>query len=433
MLNVYSLHIKELLRNKYLILTNILIPILLYPFLFLGFQQFMLIKNGFNDNQKVDVNFVIEDNQFNGLTDSIKIYLEEKNYSKNFNIIKNNVVETRHALSDSDFKNNENNDNSNPNEMISVDVKNRYNIPYFTVNLDSTNSIQLELFSRLEYTLKKYQLSKIDDKIKLNNLDDDYFKVFNLNTENIFDDNEVFTKIFSMIIPLFSIIFVLAGAMAFSVEITAGERENNATETLYVTPLNRIKIFISKILVVTTFSFFSGLLNFTVLGLVMLQLIDFLLKMVEKSSGIISFEVFSVFNIYVILLILLSLIIIAFLCSTLFVTIASFAKTKKEANVVLTPVMTLLMYSSFITFIPAIEPSFIYSIIPVLNISMAIKSVISGDYNLVYLAQAFGFSILHIILTLKYILPLAVSENVIFGTGDKGFFKTLKSTYFKKG
>jgi len=63
---------------------------------------------------------------------------------------------------------------------------------------------------------------------------------------------------------------------------------------------------------------------------------------------------------------------------------------------------------------------------------MAIKSVISGDYNLVYLAEALVFSILHIVLTLKYILPLAVSENVIFGTGDKGFFKTMKSTYFKK-
>ena len=419
MKTVYSLHIKELLRNKYLIITNILIPILLYPFLYLGFTQFMLIKQGFNDNQKVNVNFVIQDNErYSDLVDSVNVYLSKKKYSKNFNILADNEL----IKADSD----------NIDETITVEVKNRYDIPYFTVNLDSTNSIQLELFNRLEYTLKKYQLSKIDNKIKLNNLDDDYFKVFNLKTENIFDDNEVFTKIFSMIIPLFSIIFVLAGAMAFSVEITAGERENNASETMYVTPLSRIKIFISKILVVATFSFFTGLLNFTVLGLVMLQLIDYLLKMVEKSSGIISFELFSVFNFYVILLILLSLVLIAFLCSTLFVTIASFAKTKKEANVVLTPVMTLLMYSSFITFIPAIEPSFVFSIVPVLNISMAIKSVISGDYNFVYLAQAFGFSILHIILTLKYILPLAVSENVIFGSGDKGFFKTLKSTYLKK-
>ncbi len=419
MKTVYSLHIKELLRNKYLIITNILIPILLYPFLYLGFTQFMLIKQGFNDNQKVNVNFVIQDNErYSDLVDSVNVYLSKKKYSKNFNILADNEL----IKADSD----------NIDKTITVEVKNRYDIPYFTVNLDSTNSIQLELFNRLEYTLKKYQLSKIDNKIKLNNLDDDYFKVFNLKTENIFDDNEVFTKIFSMIIPLFSIIFVLAGAMAFSVEITAGERENNASETMYVTPLSRIKIFISKILVVATFSFFTGLLNFTVLGLVMLQLIDYLLKMVEKSSGIISFELFSVFNFYVILLILLSLVLIAFLCSTLFVTIASFAKTKKEANVVLTPVMTLLMYSSFITFIPAIEPSFVFSIVPVLNISMAIKSVISGDYNFVYLAQAFGFSILHIILTLKYILPLAVSENVIFGSGDKGFFKTLKSTYLKK-
>jgi len=419
MKTVYSLHIKELLRNKHLIITNILIPILLYPFLYLGFTQFMLIKQGFNDNQKINVNFVIQDNErYSDLVDSVNVYLSKKKYSKNFNILADNEL----IKADSD----------NIDETITVEVKNRYDIPYFTVNLDSTNSIQLELFNRLEYSLKKYQLSKIDDKIKINNLDDDYFKVFNLRTENIFDDNEVFTKVFSMIIPLFSIIFVLAGAMAFSVEITAGERENNASETLYVTPLSRIKIFISKILVVATFSFFTGLLNFTVLGLVMLQLIDYLLKMVEKSSGIISFELFSVFNFYVILLILLSLVLIAFLCSTLFVTIASFAKTKKEANVVLTPVMTLLMYSSFITFIPAIEPSFIFSIVPVLNISMAIKSVISGDYNLVYLAQAFGFSILHIILTLKYILPLAVSENVIFGSGDKGFFKTLKSTYFSK-
>lgn len=419
MKTVYSLHIKELLRNKHLIITNILIPILLYPFLYLGFTQFMLIKQGFNDNQKINVNFVIQDNErYSDLVDSVNVYLSKKKYSKNFNILADNEL----IKADSD----------NIDETITVEVKNRYDIPYFTVNLDSTNSIQLELFNRLEYSLKKYQLSKIDNKIKINNLDDDYFKVFNLRTENIFDDNEVFTKVFSMIIPLFSIIFVLAGAMAFSVEITAGERENNASETLYVTPLSRIKIFISKILVVATFSFFTGLLNFTVLGLVMLQLIDYLLKMVEKSSGIISFELFSVFNFYVILLILLSLVLIAFLCSTLFVTIASFAKTKKEANVVLTPVMTLLMYSSFITFIPAIEPSFIFSIVPVLNISMAIKSVISGDYNLVYLAQAFGFSILHIILTLKYILPLAVSENVIFGSGDKGFFKTLKSTYFSK-
>ena len=379
--------------------------------------------------KKIDVKFNIQDERYVDIMDSVSVYLSNKNHSKNFNILSSEIFKSKTSTTKEEEDNNNNNQS---NELITVEVINKYEIPYFTVNLDSTNSIQLELFNRLEYAIKKYQLSKIDDKILLNNLSNDYFKVYNLHTENIFDDNEIFTRIFSMIIPLFSIIFVLAGAMAFSVEITAGERENNATETLYVTPLSRVKIFISKILVVSTFSFFTGLLNFTVLGLVMLQLIDYLLKMVEESSGILSFEIFSVFNFYVILLILLSLVLIAFLCSTLFVTIASFSKTKKEANVVLTPVMTLLMYSSFITFIPAIEPSFVFSIIPVLNISMAIKSVISGDYNFIYLAEALLFSILHIVLTLKYILPLAVSENVIFGTGDKGFFKTMKSTYLKK-
>ena len=89
MRTVYSLHIKELLRNKYLIITNILIPILLYPLLYLGFTQFMLVKQGFNDNQKIDLNFVIQDEKYVDLVDSVKVYLEAKNHSKNFNIFSN--------------------------------------------------------------------------------------------------------------------------------------------------------------------------------------------------------------------------------------------------------------------------------------------------------------------------------------------------------
>lgn len=402
MFEVYKLHLKELLRNRNLIITTILIPILLYPMLYWGVTQFFAIKAGFSDNQKIDISVNYEGDKFLSFNDSLKTI-------DNINLVPVKQKE----------------DNN-----LTINIGELYGLPHYTIDIDSTNSIQVEFFGKIEKKLKSYYTTQLKNKVDSSAKPEEYYQVFELRDKNIADKNEIMTKLLAMLVPMFAIMSILAGASTSAVEITAGEKENKVTETLFVTPLNRRKILLAKILVSVTFAFVSGIINFFVLGAVMVQAFQFFFAMLGKISGM-TFDPGSFFTFHIIFVILLSVLLVSILGSVIFISIASFAKNKKEANVMISPAMSLLMFSSYIIIIPAIEPDFLISMIPVLNIAFALKSIIANNYQYTYLLSVLGFSLLHVALVFKILLPILEDEEVILGTTNLTLFQKIKLRWKK--
>ena len=71
MKTLIKIYLKDLLRNKYTTLMVILVPVILYPMLYWGITQFLMIKSGLTDNQEIDLSLDIRSEKFLSIKDSI--------------------------------------------------------------------------------------------------------------------------------------------------------------------------------------------------------------------------------------------------------------------------------------------------------------------------------------------------------------------------
>lgn len=401
MFEVFLLHSKELLRNRFFIISTILIPLILYPLIYFGVMQFFAIKTGLMEKEtaEIKINFVCE--SFQDVKDSIQTI-------KNLTLVSKNDA----------------------GKTLNLDVSERDGLPSFTIGLDSTNSVQTQFAGKIRAKLKIYFDKQLSLKIAASGKPKNYYRAFQIEEDNITDKNEIMTKMLSILIPLFSIILILSVALTVAVEVTAGEKESKAAETLFVTPLPRLKIILGKIMVITVFAFVGGLINFLALGIVFAQIMQFIFKMF-KEAGKTNLDISTLLEPKILLLTVFSLLILSFLGAVLFAGMASFAKTRKEANVMLTPISTILMFSTYVILIPGMEGNALFPFLPVINVAMSLKMAVSGDFNTIYVMKTVVSSMIYLVLCFKYILPVMAEEDVLFGSSETTLWKKLRANFKK--
>ncbi|MBN2789413.1 MAG: hypothetical protein JXR69_04435 [Candidatus Delongbacteria bacterium] len=395
------IYLKDLIRNKYTTLMIILVPVILYPTLYWGITQFLMVKSGLTDNQEINLSLDIRSEQFLSVKDSIAT-------------IKNFIIS---ETSDEDF---------NKNSMYLL-VNQVDSLPFYTLHLDSTNAIQKEFSEKLKVILSDYYDLQLGQRIDLSPYDKDYFNTFWVIKHNIDGEYENMTRILSMIIPLMSIITIIAGLGTGAVELTAGHTEDKTTETTLTTSLSRFKIIMAKLFATNIYGLIGGILNFSFLTFVIIQIINTL--MMQFAGKSLEFDWSLIFNFRTISITFLSLTLMSHIMSLIFVAAAGFAKTRKEGNILITPFFMAFMMMSYVVIIPGIEPGFIFSVIPVLNIAMMIKLLLVNDFQILFFAQTVSFSLIWMLMLYKYLLPFMLEEEIILGISNTSLLKQIKGRF----
>ncbi|MCK5759991.1 MAG: hypothetical protein KAH33_01775 [Candidatus Delongbacteria bacterium] len=362
-----------------------------------------MIKSGLTDNQEINLSLDVRSDNFSSIKDSIATI-------HNFNI-----TET----SDEDFNK----------QGIYLIVDEVDSLPYYTIHLDSTNSIQKQFFGKLKVELSDYYDLQLGSRIDASDHDTDYFNTFWVMKHNIDGEYEIMTKILSMIIPLMSIITIIAGIGTGAVELTAGHTEDKTTETTLTTSLSRTKIIMAKLFATNIYGLVAGVLNFTFLTFVITQIISTLTMQLANKK--LEFDWSLILNFRTILITLVSLAVMSHLMSLIFVAAAGFATKRKEGNILITPFFMAFMMMSYVVVIPAIEPSLVISLVPVLNIAMMIKLLLVNDIQVVFFIEAIVFSLLWMLLLYKLLLPFMLEEEIILGNSNTSLIKQIKGRFAK--
>ncbi len=132
------------------------------------------------------------------------------------------------------------------------------------------------------------------------------------------------------IIPILLVIMIVSGAIYPAVDLTAGERERGTLETLMVTPVPTVHLIVGKFLVVATIAMLTAALNLASVGATM---------HFGGISSVISAQMPIEFPLTVLPIILLCMVPLALLCSAVLVAVCSFARTFKEAQNYVVPVI----------------------------------------------------------------------------------------------
>lgn len=210
-------------------------------------------------------------------------------------------------------------------------------------------------------------------------------------------------QILSMVVPMVLLMLLFSSCMPVASESIAGEKERGTMATLLVTPAKRSHIAAGKIIALSCVALLGGLCS--TLGLILS-----LPKLVGGAVNM-SFGMYSVGDYFSILGVVLSTVLILI---TLISIVSAFAKSIKEANGLVVPIMIVVMlcgvFSMFVGTVTGIGLYFI----PVFNSALVISSVLSGAINVAGVAVTVCMNVAFAVL-LGFVLTLMFkSERIMF-------------------
>ncbi|HSW46769.1 MAG TPA: ABC transporter permease subunit/CPBP intramembrane protease [Phycisphaerae bacterium] len=132
------------------------------------------------------------------------------------------------------------------------------------------------------------------------------------------------------IIPILLVLMVVSGAIYPAVDLTAGERERGTLETLMATPVPTLHLIVGKFLVVATIALLTAALNLASVGATM-----HFGGVSRLMAGAAPIE----FPLSVLPIILLCMVPLSLLAAAILVAVCSFARTFKEAQNYVVPVI----------------------------------------------------------------------------------------------
>ena len=183
-------------------------------------------------------------------------------------------------------------------------------------------------------------------------------------------------------VPYLILIWSLVGAFYPAVDLCAGEKERGTLETLLVSPANRLQILLGKFGVIILTGILSAAV--AVLGLFVA------VQQAKTIPSELLNAIYGIFEVQSILLILsLRLLLTVFFAAGL-LSLSIFAKSFKEAQSLISPLSFIVIVPVFIGMLPGITLNTTTALIPVLNVSLATKEIISGTIAPGLLAEEYA-------------------------------------------
>lgn len=241
---------------------------------------------------------------------------------------------------------------------------------------------------------------------------------FEVSRENVAPPEKVGGNLFGGVVPYLIIILCFTGAMYPALDLTAGEKERGTMETLLCAPVARVEIVLGKFLMVLTgslaamvLSLFSLALSAALAGLLLpAGGAKAALASASKAGGAALPMIDPVGILGVIAMILPT----AVLFSAVLFTVALFAKSHKEAQSYATPFMFVVLMPAIVGMLPGIDLNARLAFVPILNLSLVCKEMLSGVWHWHFIAAIFGSSCLYAAAALALAVKMFSRESVIF-------------------
>ena len=97
-------------------------------------------------------------------------------------------------------------------------------------------------------------------------------------------------------------------------------------------------------------------------------------------------------------------------------TVAIFAKSYKEAQSYISPLMIIVILPALVSFVPGIELNMQLSFVPLINICLSIREALMGNINWLYVGVIFGSTALYAAFAIFVTHRMFQKESVLFRT-----------------
>lgn len=359
--------IKDLLRDKRTLMTMVVIPLLMFPLIFSVMGK--IISNQIKKEQEKVLNIGVADN---GNANALLVLFDGR---KDIKITKYQDAAAFDSLIQSgkldgailvakDF-------DANTSTMKTGEVVLRYKSANWGVK------------DRLTEVINAYKNSVLSGRLSKLGIEKSAVEPVEIKIQDVSTVREKLGNTIGGLFPYVIIIFSFMGCMYPAIDLFTNEKERGTLETILVTPANRLEILFGKMSVVALIGLFSSFLS--IIGL-SFGLKQFSQGMPADIIGTLS-TLIEPGNIIMLLLMFIPLMVFFAGILTL---VTTYAKSYKEAQSIISPLTIIIILPAVVGLSPGVELNAVTAIIPITNISLATKEIISGTIHFPLYGLALG-------------------------------------------
>lgn len=243
---------------------------------------------------------------------------------------------------------------------------------------------------------------------------------FEVRTENVAPPEKVGGNIVGGIIPYIFILLCFTGAMYPAMDLTAGEKERGTLETILCSPVGRGELVLGKFLMVLTASVATVVWSLISMagtfGLAGAWLAGARggAGALAKGAAAGTAGVLPSLDPWGLVTVLAMLLPVAVLFSAVLMALSLFAKSVKEAQSYVSPLIIVIIIPAMMGMLPGVELNARLALVPILNLALVSKELVSGVFHWPYLALIFGSSCAYAAVALALCVRMFNREDVLF-------------------
>jgi len=266
---------------------------------------------------------------------------------------------------------------------------------------------------RLQRFFSEMRERTIREHLEARQLPETLARPFDIEKTNVAPPEKVGGALLGGMIPYFVIVLCLTGAMYPAMDLTAGEKERGTMETILCSPVSRTHLVLGKFLMVLTASIATAVLAIASMAVSFGAGKEMLLAFTygaADSALQITITGKAIVSIFFVVLPL------AVFFSAALLALSLFAKSFKEAQSYISPLMILVVLPAVAALLPGVELNPALALLPVLNTSLVSKEIITGTYRWDLIAVIFLSSSAYAVVALAIAVKLFQREDVLFRT-----------------
>ncbi len=409
---LYRYELRSALRERAIVINSILIPIFLYPLImWVAFSGIMLVK---------------------WHSDSTQSRVVVQDWPREHPELRNRITrEKRITLI-------EETNRFDPREISAARLDalvlfepasgSASNLPgnfQVGITFDSSKDRSVAARERLESVINDYRREWLAREARKREISPEEWAGIHIDSKNVATKRQMGGFVLGMMLPILFVVMVAAGTFYPAIDCTAGERERNTWETLMSSGASRVNVIVAKYLYVTTFGTMAGILNLLAFAVTLKPIFAPLLK---EAGTMLNFTVLP----QSIPLIATGAVLLAGFVSAGMMIFAAFARTFKEGQAMIMPFYLIVMLPPIFLQTPGIQFSVPLSCVPVVNVTMMIRSALTGEFPMLQIAITFVASVLAIALCIRIAAYILKFEEVMIGNYNGSLKRFLRERFLAK-
>jgi len=271
---------------------------------------------------------------------------------------------------------------------------------------------------RVDDVLTRWRESIVVDNLRDRRIPSVATKPFQVVSTDVARERSRRAAVWSKILPFVVLIWALTGAFYPAIDLCAGEKERGTLETLLCSPAERSEIAWGKLLTIMTFSMSTSVLNLLSMGMTGAFIVTRIAMLGDDATSQLAIGTPPPAALF---WLLLALIPLSALFSAVSLAIAAFAKSSKEGQYYLMPVLMITLPLMMLPMMPTTELDLGMSLIPVTGVMLLLQALIEGQYWEVvrYIIPVMCVTSLCCLLAMRWAIDQFNKESVLFRESEQ--------------